>query len=111
MDNFNDIGSISNSYDVVVPQVAGAACASFAQNLEGNRDTNVDVGNHVQDVRSPDNNGQIWWIDDYKCTICGAEVPAIFVDERQEHIDFHIAEKLQEEESGIRSRTLPPRKR
>lgn len=104
MDNFNAIGSTSDSPDALVPRISGAACASLPGNL-------VDAGTHVKEVRSPDNNGQIWWIDDYKCTICGAEVPASFVDERQEHIDFHIAEKLQEEESGIRSRTLTPRQR
>ncbi|CAK9315718.1 unnamed protein product [Citrullus colocynthis] len=106
---FNTVGSTSDSSDALVPRVSSTACASSI-NPEGNPKNNMDTENQFE-VRSPDNNGQIWWIDDYKCTICGAEVPVSFVDERQEHIDFHIAEKLQEEESGIRSRTLTPRKR
>ncbi|XP_071697863.1 DNA polymerase kappa isoform X2 [Rutidosis leptorrhynchoides] len=41
------------------------------------------------------------WLDDYKCSLCGVELPPTFVLERQEHSDFHLAEKLQdEEESG-----------
>ena len=28
------------------------------------------------------------------------ELPPSFVEERQEHSDFHLAERLQEEESG-----------
>ncbi|KGN43848.1 DNA polymerase kappa isoform X1 [Cucumis sativus] len=103
------IGSTSDSSDALIRRVSSTACSS-SRNLEGNPNNNVDGENQVE-VRSPDNNGQIWWIDNYKCTICGAEVPASFVDERQEHIDFHIAEKLQEEESGIRSRTHMPRQR
>ncbi|XP_047317305.1 DNA polymerase kappa [Impatiens glandulifera] len=39
------------------------------------------------------------WVDDYKCSLCGVELPPSFVEERQEHSDFHLAEKLQEEES------------
>lgn len=38
------------------------------------------------------------WLDDYKCLLCGVELPPSFVEERQEHSDFHLAEKLQEEE-------------
>lgn len=37
------------------------------------------------------------WVDDYKCSICGIEMPPDFIEERQEHSDFHLAEKLQEE--------------
>ncbi|KAA8545773.1 hypothetical protein F0562_020776 [Nyssa sinensis] len=40
------------------------------------------------------------WVDDYKCSLCGVELPPSFVEERQEHSDFHLAERLQEEESG-----------
>ncbi|XP_022148772.1 DNA polymerase kappa isoform X3 [Momordica charantia] len=111
VDNLNAIESISNCSAASVSEAPIAACASLPGNLEGKYDNNVAARTHVNEVRSPDNDGQIWWIDDYKCTICGAELPVSFVDERQEHIDFHIAEKLQEEESGIRSRTLMPRQR
>ncbi|KAG9144845.1 hypothetical protein Leryth_018973 [Lithospermum erythrorhizon] len=40
-----------------------------------------------------------FWMDDYKCSICGVELPQSFLEERQEHSDFHLAERLQEEES------------
>ncbi|XP_022972432.1 DNA polymerase kappa isoform X2 [Cucurbita maxima] len=93
-----------------VPRISGTACASSPRNLEGNQNSNVEARTNVE-ARSPDNSGQNLWIDDYKCAICGAEVPESFIDERQEHMDFHIAEKLQEEESGIRSRTLTPIRR
>ncbi|KAF5180839.1 Dna polymerase kappa [Thalictrum thalictroides] len=39
------------------------------------------------------------WVDDYKCSLCGAELPPSFVEERQEHSDYHFAEMLQKEES------------
>lgn len=51
------------------------------------------------------------WMEDYKCSICGIEMPPDFVEERQEHFDFHLAEKLQKEESGIDSRTSMLRQR
>ncbi|MBA0603796.1 DNA polymerase kappa [Gossypium raimondii] len=53
----------------------------------------------------------LFWVDDYKCSLCGAELPSSFVEERQEHSDFHLAERLQEEESGTGSSSLIPRLR
>lgn len=44
------------------------------------------------------------WLNDYKCSVCGIELPPSFVEERQEHSDFHLAEKLQKEESSIHPR-------
>ncbi|MCD7451144.1 hypothetical protein HAX54_009769, partial [Datura stramonium] len=46
------------------------------------------------------------WVDDYKCSICGIELPPSFIEERQEHSDFHLAEKLQGEESGNHRRSF-----
>ncbi|XP_074286051.1 DNA polymerase kappa [Silene latifolia] len=40
---------------------------------------------------------QFQWVDDYKCSICGIEMPLEFVHERQEHSDFHLAERLQQQ--------------
>ncbi|XP_020234635.1 DNA polymerase kappa isoform X1 [Cajanus cajan] len=42
------------------------------------------------------------WLNDYKCSLCGIELPPSFVEERLEHSDFHLAEKLQKEESRTR---------
>lgn len=50
------------------------------------------------------------WIDDYKCLLCGVELPPSFVEERQEHFDFHLAERLQEEESSNNHRNLTPKR-
>lgn len=39
------------------------------------------------------------WIDGYICSLCGFELPPSFIEERQEHADYHFAEMLQKEES------------
>nr|GMC85498.1 DNA polymerase kappa [Ipomoea batatas] len=46
------------------------------------------------------NKDLVLWLDDYKCSLCGTELPPSFVEERQEHSDFHLAERLQDEESN-----------
>ncbi|KAF6167069.1 hypothetical protein GIB67_041324 [Kingdonia uniflora] len=46
------------------------------------------------------------WFDDYKCSLCGAELPPSFVEERQEHSDYHFAQLLQKEESKQNCRYL-----
>ncbi|KAJ0229871.1 DNA polymerase kappa [Hirschfeldia incana] len=51
------------------------------------------------------------WVDGYKCNLCGIELPPSFVEERQEHSDFHLAQRLQNEESGPSSSTTPTSKR
>mgnify|MGYP000485793847 CR=1 FL=1 len=39
------------------------------------------------------------WIDDY-CSVCKLEIPSYFISERQEHMDFHVAEMLQQKYSS-----------
>ncbi|CAJ1924706.1 unnamed protein product [Sphenostylis stenocarpa] len=51
------------------------------------------------------------WLNDYKCSLCGIELPPSFVPERLEHSDFHLAEKLQKEESRIHLPSVPSRSR
>lgn len=51
------------------------------------------------------------WIDGYKCSLCGMELPPYFVEERQEHSDFHLAKRLQMEESAPHSRAPQLRQR
>ncbi|KAJ6754850.1 DNA REPAIR polymerase UMUC / TRANSFERASE FAMILY MEMBER [Salix purpurea] len=51
------------------------------------------------------------WVDDYKCSLCGIEMPPYFEEERQEHSDFHLAERLQKEESSFDTRTSTLRQR
>jgi len=50
------------------------------------------------------------WLNDYKCSLCGIELPPSFVEERLEHSDFHLAEKLQKEESRIHQPYVPSRR-
>ncbi|KAG8368489.1 hypothetical protein BUALT_Bualt15G0050700 [Buddleja alternifolia] len=57
-------------------------------------------------VREP-----VVWLNDYQCSVCGIELPPSFVEERQEHFDFHLAERLQEEESSNNASILKPRQR
>ncbi|KAK9165330.1 hypothetical protein Scep_000521 [Stephania cephalantha] len=53
----------------------------------------------------------ILWEDDYKCALCGAELPPSFVEERREHSDYHFAEMLQKEETKLSERDLIQRQR
>lgn len=54
----------------------------------------------------------MFWLNGYECSVCGIELPPSFVEERREHFDFHLAERLQEEEeSGHTNRILKPRQR
>lgn len=53
----------------------------------------------------------LFWVDGYKCNLCGIELPPSFVEERQEHSDFHLAQRLQNEESRSGSSTTPTSKR
>ncbi|KAL0422535.1 UNVERIFIED_CONTAM: DNA polymerase kappa [Sesamum latifolium] len=52
-----------------------------------------------------------FWLNDYQCSVCGVELPPSFVEERQEHFDFHLAERLQDEESNNLNRVLKPKQR
>lgn len=52
-----------------------------------------------------------FWLNDYQCSVCGIELPPSFVEERQEHFDFHLAERLQDEESNNLNRVLKPKQR
>lgn len=53
----------------------------------------------------------LFWVDGYKCALCGIELPPSFVEERQQHSDFHLAQRLQNEESGSSSSTTPSKRR
>lgn len=48
----------------------------------------------------PSSSSSLMWLDDYKCLVCGIELPPSFVEERQEHSDFHLAQKLQQQEES-----------
>ncbi|CAN1821435.1 DNA polymerase kappa [Linum perenne] len=62
-------------------------------------------------IPSPNPKDYLYWVDGYKCSLCGIEMPPTFEDERQEHSDFHLAERLQREESSINSTNCAPLRR
>ncbi|XP_057450333.1 DNA polymerase kappa [Lotus japonicus] len=78
-------------------------------------DTNVNNGcNLLKDQERLESSCQestMLWLNDYKCSLCGTELPPSFVEERLEHSDFHLAEKLQKEESKIHQTSLPSQSR
>ncbi|CAN6544477.1 unnamed protein product [Malus baccata var. baccata] len=99
-----DIQNEDNVQGGVSPLLA--AGHSFSGQFEGSTLDGVNnVTNNREDVASCSVSQKelLLWLNDYKCSICGIEVPASFVEERQEHFDFHLAEKLQKEESGADS--------
>ncbi|XP_051146660.1 DNA polymerase kappa [Andrographis paniculata] len=53
----------------------------------------------------------IEWLNGYQCSACGIELPPSFVEERQEHLDFHLAERLQDEERCNVNRNVKSRQR
>ncbi|KAM0007231.1 putative DNA-directed DNA polymerase [Helianthus debilis subsp. tardiflorus] len=83
--------------------------------LEGrNQDqlTMIDFSENETGSSSSHHKEALIWLEDYKCSLCGVELPPSFLEERQEHADFHLAEKMQmEEESAHTYRNLPLKNR
>ncbi|CAK8539104.1 unnamed protein product [Lathyrus sativus] len=79
---------------------------SFQGQFEGK---NVNDGSNLleEDRLNSCQETAMLWLNDYKCSLCGTELPPSFVEERLEHSDFHLAEKLQKEESSIRQTSIP----
>ncbi|XP_058773058.1 DNA polymerase kappa isoform X2 [Vicia villosa] len=79
---------------------------SFQGQFEGK---NVNDGSNLQEEDKLDSCQEtiMSWLNDYKCSLCGIELPPSFVEERLEHSDFHFAEKLQKEESRIHQTSIP----
>ncbi|KAM5549562.1 hypothetical protein ABKV19_000805 [Rosa sericea] len=110
--NSNDIQTGENVQNRVSPLLRVGY--SFHGNSEGSSiDRANSVTSSLQDFPIPSSHQEelLLWVDDYKCSICGIEMPPDFVEERQEHFDFHLAEKLQNDESGINLRTSMPKQR
>ncbi|KAK2664873.1 hypothetical protein Ddye_003447 [Dipteronia dyeriana] len=81
--------------------------SSFLLQHEGNNHDRVEEAANIpnNEAKSSSNpTDQFFWVDNYKCSLCGTELPPTFVEERQEHSDFHLAARLQEEESGTNTR-------
>ncbi|PKA54295.1 DNA repair protein REV1 [Apostasia shenzhenica] len=62
--------------------------------VEGNQSANSNEPQYMASQKQ----GLIW-VDDYICSDCGIELPPSYIEERQEHSDYHLALMLQEEES------------
>ncbi|XP_031129214.1 DNA polymerase kappa isoform X3 [Ipomoea triloba] len=71
----------------------------FSGQLEGISLDKPKSGAYDKTGSCSDHKDLVLWLDDYKCSLCGTELPPSFVEERQEHSDFHLAERLQDEES------------
>ncbi|THF94321.1 hypothetical protein TEA_004373 [Camellia sinensis var. sinensis] len=104
------------SFEVNTPEMIGHTLKSYeaeaSQLVKIDLDTMNKRTNLSDDaVSSSNQNEQSLWVDDYKCLLCGIEMPSSFVEERQEHSDFHLAERLQKEESDSNPRSLTPKKR
>lgn len=98
----NDATSSDHSGCTEVP-----GSTSFQRQFEG---INVNDGSNFLENERPKSFCQettMLWLNDYKCSLCGAELPPSFVEERLEHSDFHLAEKLQNEESSVRQTSVP----
>lgn len=103
-----------NSHEFKTSRLMKTDSLSLSVRLEG---SNLDQANKRNqcsgdEVGTSSSQMEIFlWVNDYKCSLCGVELPPSFVEERQEHSDFHLAERLQEEESGNRHRNLPIKQR
>ncbi|KAK8956955.1 DNA repair protein REV1 [Platanthera zijinensis] len=72
------------------------------ESLQPNEGTHsVESSKHMKEV-------SLRWIDDYICSVCGIELPVSFIEERLEHLDYHFAQRLEEEESSQRRIHLAP---
>ncbi|KAJ0077814.1 hypothetical protein Patl1_37413 [Pistacia atlantica] len=89
------------------------ANSSVLQHYEGSHHDTIEAANSLdkEAVSSSNQEDQNFWVDDYKCSLRGIQMPPTFVEERQEHSDFHLAQRLQKEESGTELRILMPRQR
>ncbi|CBI22452.3 hypothetical protein VitviT2T_003660 [Vitis vinifera] len=97
----NVVGCAPKSHQIKVSHLVEADSFSFSEQCESNRPDRARRTNNDLDDGVPSSNQkeQFLWVNDYKCSLCGIELPPNFVEERQEHFDFHLAEKLQKEES------------
>eukprot|EP00257_Ricinus_communis_P020592 XP_015579856.1 DNA polymerase kappa isoform X1 [Ricinus communis] len=106
-ENVNTTDKVGSNLDETeVPEVKDVD-SSLPQQLDR---SNPDVINK-EVIAGSEAQDELVWIDDYKCSFCGIEMPSDFVEERQEHYDFHLAERLQKEESSINLRTSTQRQR
>ncbi|EOA36744.1 hypothetical protein CARUB_v10012571mg [Capsella rubella] len=90
--------------------------ALLIKHREGKPDTNHSMNDNpnaqnTESVSVFPQTEPLFWVDGYKCILCGIELPPSFVEERQEHSDFHLAQRLQSEESGSSSSTTPSKRR
>ncbi|GMH03094.1 hypothetical protein Nepgr_004933 [Nepenthes gracilis] len=105
MNSPDSIGRISESHETDIRHFAEMnsppSCNKSGDNVTTVSNLEVDDA-----VTSSIQQEEILWVDDYKCSVCGIELPPWFVDERQEHSDFHLAERLQETAESRSSSTI-----
>ncbi|XP_061354489.1 DNA polymerase kappa [Gastrolobium bilobum] len=85
--------------------------SSFQGQFEG---INVSNGSNLLEDERLNSSCQektMLWLNGYRCSLCGIEMPPSFIEERSEHSDFHLAEKLQKQESRIHQTSVPSQSR
>ncbi|KDO57898.1 hypothetical protein CISIN_1g005785mg [Citrus sinensis] len=100
----NEVSQLLEGNSLVLRQEEGSCC-------DGVEEVDKDITPDNKVGTSSNQKDQFIWLDDYKCSLCGTEMPPSFIEERQEHSDFHLAERLQKEESGSDLRILTHRER
>ncbi|XP_043709969.1 LOW QUALITY PROTEIN: DNA polymerase kappa [Telopea speciosissima] len=91
----------SQGSEMVESQTVSFFGQSKGNNMEGGKER---VSLTDKTILSSNQQEQPFWVDGYKCSLCGVELPPSFAEERQEHFDYHFAERLQKMESGHNSR-------
>ena len=95
-----------NSFIFSTRGAAGGAEVSAESLTDSEMCFSDDVGDHLEQAcltteeeksTSSCQLGDVSWVDGYMCSLCGWQLPPNFVEERQEHSDYHFAEMLQRE--------------
>ncbi|XP_038970286.1 DNA polymerase kappa isoform X2 [Phoenix dactylifera] len=76
----------------------GNGCSEKCDSVETKNEMISNFSGH-KTVAASSQKVELSWVDGYICSVCGIEMPPSFIEERQEHSDYHLAEMLQEEES------------
>ncbi|KAL5988214.1 hypothetical protein ACLOJK_035977 [Asimina triloba] len=86
--------NIAKSYEI-------EQCSSPTQSESNNTDKVENIGGLADDKLAilSCQEEKPFWVDGYKCSFCGIELPPSFIEERREHFDYHLAEMLQKEET------------
>ncbi|KAK4437980.1 DNA polymerase kappa [Sesamum alatum] len=110
--DYHDVGDATNPYPTGAGQVVVRdSSPGLFEETSLDRLGRVISSTGEESASSLNPKEAFFWLNDYQCSLCGIELPPSFVEERQEHFDFHLAERLQDEESNNVNRVLKPKQR